>query len=73
MLILDGDESNAIGVAIGIRVDQDSVENAIDGCGGSDAERQGEDCGERVDAMLGELPESRGNVVQQREHDASIF
>src|SRR5437763_3360165 len=45
----------------------------MNGSGGSDAERQGEDRCERVDPMLGELPESKGNVLEQREHDASIF
>ncbi len=75
LLVLNGDESDAIGVAIGVGVDQDSVEDAVDGCGGSDAERHGKNRGEGVDAMPGELPESKGNVSEhpELEHDASTL
>ena len=36
---------HAVGGGVGVRIHEDGVDDAEDGSGGSDAEREGEDCG----------------------------
>src|SRR6185437_5657104 len=72
LLVLDRDESDPIGAAIRVRIDQDPVEDAIDRRRCTDTHRQGENRAAGIDAIPGELPESEGNVLERCEHDASI-
>ena len=67
-LVIEIDEGQMRGIAIGVGVDENAVENAVDGGGCADAERHGEDGGESVDPMLAQLAKCEGEIVEECPH-----
>ena len=61
-------DDEAAAVAVGKGLEEDAVDDAEEGGGGSDAEGQGEDCGEGEAGGLAELAETVTDVLEERVH-----
>jgi hypothetical protein len=61
-------DDEAAAVAVGERLEEDAVDDAEEGSGGSDAEGEGEDGGEGEAGGLAELAEAVADVREERVH-----
>jgi hypothetical protein len=61
-------DDEAAAVAVGEGLEEDAVDYAEEGGGGSDAEGEGEDGGEGEAGGLAELTEAVANVLEERVH-----
>ena len=67
-LVIEIDEGEMRGIAVGIRIDEHAIQNAVDGGGCADAERHGEDGGESVDPMLAQLAQGKSEIMKECPH-----
>jgi hypothetical protein len=65
VFVQDDEFDHAVGAQVGIRIHQQSVDDAEDGGGGADAQGERNDGGQRQAGLLAQLPECEQEVLQR--------
>ena len=62
------DVDHALGVFVGVRIEENAVDDAEDGGGGANAEHQGEDGADSKAGRFEELPKRETQILHQGSH-----